>query len=157
MLLRDKITEDIKRALKEKQALRLKTLRLFLSAVKNQEIALRPRKLEESGVLQVAQKQVKQMEEAILHLRRGGAAMAERLKEELEALSILKEYLPPPLPPEQIEKLADEAIQELKAEGPRDMGRVMKALMEKTKGRAEGKALSQTVSLKLKSLAEKPS
>ena len=121
---------------------RTQTLRMAMSAAHNREIEL-GRSLADEDYLEILGKQVKQRRESIEAFRAGGReAMA--ANEEAEA-SILAEFLPEPLSPEELEALVRAAIAEMGASSPADLGKVMGQIVPQTKGRADGKALSDLV------------
>jgi len=121
---------------------RTQTLRMAMSAAHNREIEL-GRSLADEDYLEILGKQVKQRRESIEAFRDGGReAMA--ANEEAEA-SILAEFLPEPLSAEELEALVRAAIAETGASSPADLGNVMGQVMPQTKGRADGKALSDLV------------
>jgi uncharacterized protein YqeY len=137
-----KLSDDLKDALRAKDELRKRTLRMALAAIKNTEID-KGSELEESATLAILQKEVKNRLETI-----EGAQQAKRddLIAEAEAeIAILEAYLPQPLAAEELEKLVREAIAESGATSPREMGNVMRLLMPKVQGRADGKDASQMV------------
>lgn len=141
MNLLDRIDEDLKRAMKEKEEQALSTLRMVRSALKNKQIELM-RDLKEDDVLTVLQSQVKQIAEAI-----EGAIKAGRddLKAKAEAeLAVIKKYLPPELSSEELEAAVKEVIDDMKATA-KDMGKVMGVVMQKVKGRVDGSKVKETV------------
>lgn len=142
MKLKEKLQQDMKNALKSGDKYRLKVIRFLLSKVKNAEID-KGRELDENEMLSLIQKEVKKIEEAAEEFRKGGST--ERAEEELKEAEILKEYLPEPLSEEEIEKIVDEVIESTGAEGMKDMGRVMKEVMARVSGRADGKKVNEMV------------
>ena len=121
---------------------RTQTLRMAMSAAHNREIEL-GRSLADEDYLEILGKQVKQRRESIEAFRAGGReAMA--ADEEAEA-AILAEFLPEALSAEELEALVRAAIGETGASSPADLGRVMGKVVPQTKGRADGKALSDLV------------
>ena len=121
---------------------RTQTLRMAMSAAHNREIEL-GRSLADDDYLEILGKQVKQRRESIEAFRAGGReAMADN--EEAEA-AILAEFLPEALSGEELETLVRAAISETGASSPADLGRVMAKVVPQTKGRADGKALSDLV------------
>ncbi len=139
---KSKLTQALKDAMRARDEVRKRTIRLTMAAIKNAEIDKRS-ELEESAVLAILQKEVKSCRETI-----EGAQRANRpdLIAEAEAeIAILEEYLPQPLTSEELESLAREAIAEVGAASPREMGNVMKILMPRVRGRADGKEASQIV------------
>ncbi|MBU0511163.1 MAG: GatB/YqeY domain-containing protein [Chloroflexi bacterium] len=140
---KSKLTQDLKDAMRARDELRKRTIRLTMAAIKNAEIDKRS-ELEESAVIAILQKEVKSCRETI-----EGAQRANRpdLIAEAEAeISILEAYLPQPLTSDELEILAREAVAEAGATSPREMGNVMKILMPRVQGRADGKEASQIVS-----------
>jgi uncharacterized protein YqeY len=139
---KEKLTQMLREALLAKDELRKRTVRLALSAIKNAEIDHKT-DLEEPEVLAILQKEVKFRRETI-----EGAELAGRedLIAEAEAeIAVLDRFLPLPLTQEELEKLAQDAIDETGAVSPREMGKVMQLIIPKVQGRADGKAVSQTV------------
>ena len=146
MTLSDRIRADLALALKGRQPVRANALRLLLASFKNAEIEKREALTEEDCLVQV-RKAVKIRREAI-----EGAVKAARndVKEKEEAeLEILLAYLPARLSDAELGDLVDGAIKETGAGGPADMGKVMKALMPRIAGRAEGSEVSKLVRARL--------
>ena len=128
--------------MRARDELRKRTIRQTMAAIKNAEIDKRS-ELEETAVLAILQKEVKSCRETI-----EGAQRANRpdLITEAEAeITILEEYLPQPLTSDELEGLARESVAEAGATSPREMGSVMKILMPRVRGRADGKEASQIV------------
>ena len=147
MALKERLLEDIKTAMKSKQAERLEVLRFLNAAIKNREIEMRPNPVTDSEVMGVIQKLTKQRVDSIEQYR---AANREDLasKEESE-LTILKEYLPKQLSEAEVKELVQASITEAGASTIKDMGKVMKLAAEKAQGRADNKLLSQYIKEKL--------
>ena len=151
MSLKDKISDDLKQALRESDDVRKRTLRLLLAAVHNAEIE-KGGPLDDSGVLAVIAKQAKQRRESAEEFRKGGRQdLVER--EEAEA-AVLQAYLPAAMSREEIAAAARKVIAEVGAQGPRDVGKVMPVLVKQLAGRAEGSEISAVVR---ELLAELPS
>jgi uncharacterized protein YqeY len=149
--LKDKISDDLKQALKEGDDVRKRTLRVLISAVHNAEIE-KGAPLDDSGVLTVIAKQAKQRRESAEEFRKGGRQdLVER--EEAEA-AVLQAYLPAAMSREEIAAAARKVIAEVGAQGPRDVGKVMPVLVKQLAGRAEGSEISAVVR---ELLAELPS
>jgi uncharacterized protein YqeY len=147
MDLRQQLMDDLKDALRQKDELRKRTIRSVIAAIKKAETELDSSGqrivLDDDDILVVIAKQAKQRQESITEFRRAGR---EDLATEEEAeLAILQAYLPQQLTPEEIEAEARQVIKEVGASGPRDMGKVMKPLMARLKGRADGKVANQIV------------
>lgn len=146
MSLVEQLNDAMKQAMKAKDALRLSTIRLIRSAVKNREIEVR-KQLDDAAVIEVLSSLVKQRREAAQVYRDNNRPeLAE--KEEAELL-ILQEFLPAQLGEEELLALIDAAVAEVGAASPRDMGKVMKVVSARTRGRADGKRVSELVKERL--------
>ncbi len=136
--MRDKITEQMKQAMKDKDTRRTATLRLVNAAIKERDIALRGKgkdKADEDEVLDILTKMVKQREESSKMYREGGRSELEQ--QELEEIEIIREFLPRQLSAEESEKAVDQAISETGAASLRDMGKVMGVLKERYRGQLD--------------------
>lgn len=132
----------MQKAAKERNSLALSTLRMALAAIRNKEIEARGG-IDEEAVLKVIATMVKQRREAVGLYRKGGRNdLAD--KEEAEIL-VLEGYLPKALSEAEVESLARQAISETGAKSPGDAGRVMKELMPKVGGRADGRTVNEVV------------
>ena len=146
MSLEEKLLEEMKQAMKTNDKIRLSTIRMIRSSSKNKEIELR-RKLEDEDILKVIQGMVRKGEESIEQFQAGGRNdLVEKEKMEIE---ILKSFLPKPIPQEEIIKIIDETIQETQASSLKDLGKVMKAVMPRLGGKADGKVINQLVKERL--------
>jgi uncharacterized protein YqeY len=146
MSLKDRLDQDLKAAMREKAQLKLDTVRMLKSAVKYREIELM-KPLDDAGVQAVIASEVKRRRDAAEQYRAGNRAdLAD--KEEAE-IAILQGYLPQQLTEEELRAKVDEAVAKVGAQGMKDMGAVMKALMPEVQGRAEGKAVSDMVKARL--------
>ena len=146
MNTKEKLTEALKDAMRAKDNQRKSTLRGALAAIKLAEVEKRE-DLEETAMLSLVQKEVKLRRETI-----ADAEKAERpdLIEAAQAeIAILEVFLPEALTPEEVEKLVIEAIAETGAETPKEMGNVMKVLIPRIQGRADGKMVSNIVRQRL--------
>jgi uncharacterized protein YqeY len=142
MTLLERLGEDLKQALKAKDAVRVSTLRLARAALHNAEIQ-RGRPLTDEEAQEVLRLEARRRKEAIEAFRRAGREeMAHR--EELE-LAVLLEYLPTPLSEEELRRIVQEAIQRLGASTEWDVGRVIGAVMREVRGRAEGRDVERLV------------
>lgn len=149
MTLYERIQQDLKKALKEKEAIKLSTLRFLLSAIRNREIELKKRgKLTDKEITGVIRQQVKQRQESIEAYRTG--KREDLASKEEEEMKILNTYLPQELSSEELEKIINQTIKEVKASGPADFGKVMGQVIKKAKGRVEGKMVAELVKGKLK-------
>jgi uncharacterized protein YqeY len=142
MTLSERIESAMRDAMRARDEQRTVTLRMAMAAAHNQKIA-RGRDLTDDEVVDVLTKQVKQRRESIEMYRAGGRE-DRAAAEEAEAV-ILAEFLPEQLDEAEIEALAHAAIAETGATGPADLGRVMGALSPRTKGRADGRLVSDVV------------
>lgn len=144
MSLKEKLANDMKEAMKAREAgkARLSVIRLVRSAVRQIEIDEKV-ELDDEGILAVISKEVKQRRDSIEEFKKGGR---EDLVAQNEAdAAILMEYLPAQLSEAEVRALVDEAVAAVGAQGPKDMGKVMKELMPKVKGKADGKLVNQLV------------
>lgn len=142
MTLSERLEAEMRDAMRARDERRTQTLRMAMAAAHNQQIA-RGRALTDDEVVEVLTKQVKQRRESIEMYR--GAGREDRAEAEEAEAAILAEFLPAQLGPDEVESLAREAIAETGATGPGDLGRVMGALSPRTKGRADGRLVSDTV------------
>ncbi|PIV23171.1 MAG: glutamyl-tRNA amidotransferase [Deltaproteobacteria bacterium CG03_land_8_20_14_0_80_45_14] len=146
MSLEERLVEEMKQALKSNNKLRLSTIRMIRSALKNKEIELR-KKLEDEDVVKVIQVMVRKGEESVEQFQTGGRMdLVEKEKKEIE---ILKSFLPQPLSQEEILKIIDQSIQETQSSSLKDIGKVMKSVMPKIGGKADGKLINQLVKERL--------
>jgi uncharacterized protein YqeY len=146
MGLEERLMEEMKEAMKSNDKLRLSTIRMIRSALKNKEIELR-KKLEDEEVVKVIQVMVRKGEESIEQFQTGGRMdLVEKEKKEME---VLKSFLPQPLSQEQLLKIIDQSIQETQASSLKDIGKVMKSVLPKIGGKADGKLINQLVKEKL--------
>ena len=142
----ERIRQDLKTAMRERDKPRLGALRMLGAALKNGEIeAGRP--LEEQEEQTILRRQLKQREESAEAFRKAGRE-GQAASEAAEA-DVVRVYLPRPLSAEEMEKVVDAAIQETGATGMRDMGRVMGRATQLSEGRAEGRELSALVKERL--------
>lgn len=144
MSLKDRLAEDMKAAMKEKESgkKKLSVIRMVRSSLKNAEIDKKS-ELTEEEVLDVIAREVKKRRDSLdEYLKVGREDIANGLKEEVE---ILMEYLPEQLSEPEIRALVKDVVDEVKPTGPKDMGKVMGKLMPKVKGKADGKLVNQIV------------
>ena len=149
MSLQKRVDEDLKDAMRAKDAARLSVLRLLKAALKNATIEKvgADGELNDADAITVIRKQVKQRQDSIESFEKGGRAeLADKEKEEL---AILNTYLPQGMSPDELAKLVRETITELGATSKAQMSAVMKALQAKAGGRADGKTLSSEVQKQL--------
>lgn len=142
MTLSEKLGEDLKAAMKGQDEPRVRVLRLLKTRVKEASVAKRC-ELTDDEVIKVVISETKKRKEAIELFEQGGRGdLASREKEEMD---ILQTYMPSQLTEDEVIALAREAIEEVGAKDPRDLGKVMKVFMPKVVGRSEGSFASRTV------------
>jgi uncharacterized protein len=142
MELKQRLQDDLKSAMRERDEVRKRTLRLTLASIKNREVEVR-HVLSDGDVAEVLHKEAKQRRETLDELAR--ADRPDLVAAEQAELAVLEEYLPKQLSRDEIADMAREVIDELNVQGPRQMGQVMSVLMPQLKGRADGKLVSQVV------------
>lgn len=147
MDLRQQLMDDLKDAMRQQDEVRKRTIRSVIAALKMAETELDASgervSLDNDGILALIAKQARQRQESIVEYRRGGRE--DLVAEEEAELVILQSYLPRQLTREEIEAEAQQVIADVGASSPRDMGRVMKPLMARLKGRADGRLANQIV------------
>ncbi len=147
MPLIEQLTKTLSEAMKAHDQVRLATVRMLKAALMNREVE-RGRALTDVEELQVVSMLVKQRKDSIDQFARGGRQ--DLVDKEKAELAVLETYLPPVVDAAELERVVAEAIAETGAASPKDMGRVMKAVMAKLAGaQADGKAVSELVRRKL--------
>jgi uncharacterized protein YqeY len=146
MTLKERITEDMKGAMRAGEKDRLGTIRLALAAIKQREVDERIA-LDDAQVLAVLEKMIKQRREAIAQFRSGGRA--DLVAKESAEIALLETYLPSRLSDAELDSLICEAIAASGATSVKDMGKVMSAVKSKAQGRADMGAVSARVREKL--------
>lgn len=142
MSLKEKLQDDWKNAMKSRDSFRANTISMAKAAVLMVEKS-DGSKLDDEAVIAVLSKEVKQRRDAILEYEKGNRQdLIDDTKKEIE---ILLEYLPQQLTEEEIRKIVDDAVREVGATSIKDMGKIMAAIMPKTKGRADGKLVNVIV------------
>ncbi len=142
MDIQKQIEKDFKDAFRAGDEVRKRTLRMVLASIKLAEID-QGKPLIEEEVSAILQKELKSRQESIADAKQAGRP--DIVAEAESEISILEEYLPQQLTQDEINILANEAIAEVGASSPQEMGNVMKVLMPRVKGRADGSVVSQTV------------
>lgn len=142
MTLKDQLNDAMKQAMKAQDHLRLSAVRMIRSAVKNREIDAK-RELDDQGIVEVISSLAKQRRESIRLYKEGNRP--DLVEKEEAELAILCAFLPEQLSSDQITDLVKRVIAETDAQGPKDMGKVMKILTPLTAGRADGKTVSDIV------------
>lgn len=146
MTLQEQLMQDMKAAMKQKERIRLTTIRQIRSTIKNREIEL-GEELNDEEILQVISTLVKQHKDSIEQFTKGGRD--ELVKKEQAELVVLESYLPRQMSEEDVSALVQEAIETVGATSMKDIGKVMKYIMPKTQGRADGKMINQLVKSQL--------
>lgn len=142
-MLEEKILNDYKEAMKSKDALKSSVLSFLRADMINAAIAKKKNKLDDSEAIAVVKKQIKQRQDSIEQFTKGNRP--EMAEKESKELAILKAYLPPEMPEEEIKKIIAEVIAATGAQGMKDMGKVMKEANAKIAGQADGKLVSELV------------
>jgi uncharacterized protein YqeY len=145
--LKEKILEDMKDAMKAKDADRLSTVRFLQAAVKNREIELRPAAITDPDILGVIKKMAKQRKDSISEFEK--ANRPDLVDKEKAELKILETYLPKQLSSEDVAKVVTDVISALGAKDIKQMGAVIKEVQARTSGAADGKMISDLVRVKL--------
>ena len=150
-MLKEQISKDFNKALKARDERKLSALRLLRTEIKKREVSGQKKELSDAEVMEAIATLVKQRRESIRLFREG---QRQDLVEKEEAeLQFLQAYLPQPLSQSEIEVLIDQVLLETRATGMKDQSKVMKAVIAKISGRAEGKIISEIVKQKLSKLA----
>lgn len=140
--IKERLTSDLKQAMKGGDNTRRNVIRLVMSAIKNAEIAKRDN-LEEADIIGVIAKEARQRQESIDAFKQGNRQ--DLVAQEEAELAILQEYLPQQASREEIVAAAQQIIADVGAEGPRDKGRVMPRLIAQFKGKADGREINDIV------------
>ncbi|MEJ2456051.1 MAG: GatB/YqeY domain-containing protein [Candidatus Thiodiazotropha sp.] len=145
-MLKTRIQDDVKAAMKAKDKARLGTLRLITAAIKQREVDERT-ELDDDQVLAVLEKMIKQRRDSIAQYESAGRQ--ELAAQEKSEIAVIEAYMPEGLSEEEIAAMVDAAISESGAEGMRDMGKVMGLVKPKMQGRADMSQVSALVKQKL--------
>lgn len=147
MGLREQLADDLKQAMRQQDETRKRTIRSVISAIKQAETRLDSSgqrvSLSDNDILALVAKQAKQRQESIVEYQKGDRQ--DLVAEEEAELAILQAYLPQQFGSEEIEAEARQIIAEVGATSPADLGKVMKPLMARLRGRADGKVVNQIV------------
>jgi uncharacterized protein YqeY len=141
-LLKQKLADDLKQALRSRDKVRCSVIRLVMAAINNAEIA-RQTILEDADILGVIAKEARQRHESIEAFKQG--KRPDLVAQEEAELAILEEYLPQPMTREEIIQAARRVIEEVGAQGPGDKGKVMPKLIAQLKGKADGREINAVV------------
>lgn len=144
MSIKDQLTEDMKQAMKDREngKLRLSVIRMVRANIKNVEINDK-KELTDDEVLAVLMKEVKMRQDSLEEFQKAGRS--ELVAQAEEEIKILQKYLPEALSDEELKGIVAEVVAEVGAATMKDMGKVMPAVMAKTKGRADGKRINAMV------------
>lgn len=145
--LKDKITEDMKSAMRAKEMERLGTIRLLLSAIKQKEVDERIT-LIDADIISILNKMIKQRRESITQFQAGNRP--ELAAKEAQEIQVLTTYLPQQMSEQEIDALIQEAIQTVNAKTTKEMGAVMTFIRTKAQGRADMAIVSEKIKGKLK-------
>ncbi len=146
MPLKEQLDGELKSAMREKDAVKLSVVRMLKSAIKYREIELM-KPLDDAGVIGVISTEIKRRKDSVEQYVAGKRQdLAD--KEEAE-IKVLQGWLPAQLSADELKRLVEAAVQKSGAQGPKDMGAVMKLLMPETQGKADGKVVSELVKARL--------
>jgi hypothetical protein len=151
MTIKERIAHDYQEALKARDERKLSALRMVRTEAKKREVSGQKKELSDAELLETISSLVKQRRESIRLFAEG--KRQDLVEKEEAELKVLLSYLPQPLSTAELETLVNQVIQETQAVGPKDQGKVMKGIMPKVSGRADGKAVSEMVKQKLAQLA----
>ncbi len=142
MSLKERLAADLKDAMRQRDERRRDTLRMALAALHNAEIEARG-ELDEDATLAVLSKEAKTRRESIEEFKKG--SRQDLVDKEMEELEVISTYLPQQLSRDDIVTAARQVIEEAGASGMKDLGRVMPVLMERLRGRADGRTVNEVV------------
>jgi len=146
MTLEERLLQDMKAAMKSGDKLRLSVIRMIRSTIKNKEIELR-KPLDDEEAQRVIQGMVRKGEESLEQFKSGGRM--DLVEKESKEIEILRSYLPQSLTREEVIKIVDETIHETQAASLKDLGKVMKTVMPRLQGKADGKLINELVKERL--------
>ena len=149
MALKEKISEDLKAAMKSGEKLRLETLRTMRAALMEKEIELRGsgKQVTQDDEIATLMSASKKRKESIEHFQAAGRM--ELVEQETAELKIIQEYLPKQMGEEAISAVIEEVVKATSASGPADFGKVMPQVMKELKGKADGKLIQELVKKRL--------
>jgi uncharacterized protein YqeY len=148
MSLRDRLTEDLKLAMKARDQLRMDVIRMIKAAVLNKEVEMK-KDLDDAEMSRIMTTMIKQRKESVVQYEKG--QRTELAAKERQEITIIESYLPQPLSPEELDRTVDAVIREMGASSAKDMGAAMKAVMARLAGQpVDGKHVSDLVRSKLK-------
>jgi hypothetical protein len=141
--LKQKLSVDLKQAMRNGDALKKSTIRMLMAAINNAEIA-RQAKMEDSDIFGIISKEVRQRRESIEAFKQGNRQ--DLVDKEAVEIEVLQGYLPQQMSREEIAEAARKVMAEMGAEGPGDKGKVMPKLIAQLKGQADGREINEVVS-----------
>jgi len=144
MKLEERMGREFISALKAKDAIKVSTLRMLKTDINNFKLDKNKKEFTDDEFIKIVQRQVKQHHDSIEQFERGGRQ--DLVLKEKKELDILLAYMPEQLSEEKLKEIVRETIKEQSATTKKDMGKVMKAVIEKVKGAADGKIISRIVS-----------
>lgn len=142
-MLEEKILNDYKQAMKDRDAIKSSALSFLRAELMNVAIDKRKKTLDDAEVIAVVKKQIKQRQDSIEQFQKGNRQ--DLVEKEVKELKILETYLPEQLSPDAVKAIIKEAVALMGASGPKDMGKVMKEVLAKIQGQADGKLVSDLV------------
>jgi uncharacterized protein YqeY len=147
MTLTERVVQELKAAMLAKDAGRTNALRMLKAAIGYAQVEKKTESLPEADVIALIQREIKRRREAMEQFEKGGRP--DLVDKERGELAVLESFLPPPLAAEELEQLVREALQETGASSRKQMGLVVKAVLAKAAGRADGKTVSEAVAKRL--------
>jgi uncharacterized protein YqeY len=147
--MKSRLEDDLRQAMRDRDALRRDVIRYMRSEIRNQEIRVQD-DLDDQGVVQVLSRQAQQRRDSIEAFSE--ANRNDLVEKEQAELAIIMEYLPQQMTRDEITELVRQVVTEVGAEGPGDMGKVMSRIMPQVRGRAEGREVNSIVVDTLRSL-----
>lgn len=143
MSLEERLENEYKSALKGGNRIKVSTLRMLKADINNVKLEQNKKTLNDEEIIKIIERQIKQHKDSIEQFEKG--KRQDLVEKEKKELDILSSYMPQQLSLEELKKIIDEVIKDLGTTSKKDMGRVMKSIMEKVKGRADGNKVSQIV------------
>jgi hypothetical protein len=147
MALEEKILNDFKEAMKAKDSVKVSTLSFLRAQFNYLALEKKKKSLDDADCISAIKKLIKQHQDSIEQFKAG--ARQDLADKEIKELEILKAYVPPEMSEEALKKIVDEAVASTGAAGLKDMGKVIKEVMAKAGGSADGKMISEMVKLRL--------
>jgi len=143
MTLKEQIVKDLTEAMKAREELKLSVLRMLKADIMKYEVSGKDMEATDDVVVDLIKKSIKQRRDSAEGFHKGGNE--EAAQKELSEIKILEEYMPEQMGEEEVKKVVQETIDQLKPAGPQDFGKVMGAAMGKLKGQADGGLVNKVV------------